>query len=1107
MKLSKPATTLAAIQLASAIAPVVASADTISDVVDKAHKAGLDVKVEKSKARATSQAEADRLNAEQAKQLTKDAQTISTKIDTYVKEKQDVASYNKTITTTTKTQGSVDAAKIQEVKDQNAKIERENAAARADYLKRLDDIRKENEKKQRDYEAELARIREENSEDNRVYLEELARVRAENTKRINEYQDKLAKIRDEVNRATTAASNGTAIAGAQRAQSSAIIEAVEENQRALAAYERQLAEVDAKNKAAADEYAKQKAVVESANDKAQRDYEAALARYEADKAELDKRPVFATNGVAQIRGQYNESARGSVDYFNQFGLVDSSYNGESLSEPITYKEGTSRISNVQGMNMTESTFNGFDNPMSGVLFSNITNGASFMVSNVSRTTSGEVVNMKVTIVDRGRSMFTATDGTFKAWLLHDDGAFGWEILDGDRLGIRYELYTESGTHLSVPTFNIINDIDYKQGSQFEFSGGEVLTKAPEGSGIERGSDGIFWDVNNAKYSGWNSSPGGTLMAVGYGDITYTHYSNRDGIYSSPSALKQSMDAIGRKADDVDGYYYAIFGRSSLLKTAVPPKKPTPEKLPPQPELKVNPPQPKLKEVPNVTPHNNDGDDDPGDKLKKRPTLELLPEPPKPIQDSTDPQPPELVDEPKPPTPKSLNPIPKETPKTVELKKDPNKPELRLQSVEYVYTIKTIWETVDGHVLRPWKDGEQPKDNFNGYEYVRTVKDKDGNIHHIYKPIPKKNVTTIWVTEDGKVLRPRENGEQPKDNFDGYEYVRTEKDKDGNTTHIYRPIPKKIVTTIWVTEDGSVLRPRENGEKPKDNFNGYEYVRTEKDKDGNTTHIYRPIPKKNVTTIWVTEDGKVLRPRENGEQPKDNFDGYEYVRTEKDKDGNTTHIYRPIPKKTITTIWVTENGSVLRPRENGEQPKADFDGYEYVRTDKDKDGNVTHIYKSIPKKNVTTIWVTEDGQVLRPRENGEQPKADFDGYTYVRTEKDKDGNIRHIYKPIPKKSVTTIWVTEDGQVLRPRENGEQPKADFDGYEYVRTEKDKDGNIKHIYKPITKPTPVPKQPKETPQAKELPKTGDVSSLGWIGSIVSGLGLVGLRGKKRTSKRARK
>ena len=48
-------------------------------------------------------------------------------------------------------------------------------------------------------------------------------------------------------------------------------------------------------------------------------------------------------------------------------------------------------------------------------------------------------------------------------------------------------------------------------------------------------------------------------------------------------------------------------------------------------------------------------------------------------------------------------------------------------------MKTIWETVDGKVLRSWEDGDKPKDNFDGYEYVRTDKDNDGNIHHIYKP--------------------------------------------------------------------------------------------------------------------------------------------------------------------------------------------------------------------------------------------------------------------------------------------------------------------------------------------------------------------------------------
>ena len=957
MKLSKTATAFTAIQLTSAVAPMVASADTISDVVDKAHKAGLDVKVEKSTARATSQAEADRLNAEQAKQLAKDAQNISTKIDTYVKEKQDVESYNKKITTTAKTQGSVDAAKIQELKDQNAKIEKENAAAHADYLKRLTEVRADNEKKQREYEEELARIRAENSEDDRVYREELAHVQAENAKRIKAYKEKLAEIRNEVAKATTTNSNGPAIADTQTAQSNAIIEAVEENQKALAEYERKLADVDAKNKVAADEYAKKKAAVDAANDKAQKDYEAAVARYEKEKAELDKRPVFASNGTSQIRGQYNESARGSVDYFNQFGLLNPSYTGESLSEPITYKGDDSKVSNVQGMNATKLA--------KYIAFDHVTNGASLMVSNVSRTTSGEIVNMKITVVDRGRPRHSNVNDNYRMQLASNDGAFGWYIQDGDRLSLRYELYTASGKHISVPTLNIISDIDYRQGSQFSFADGTITTTTPSDSGVRDIGGGLFADVENMALEDWKSTPKGTMMAGGYGDITYTHYS-RPHLISADDATLQA-DGDKDFANDPDSsYYYAIFGKSSLLKTAVPPKKPTPKGIAYVIELQATPPQPKLNEVP---PSLHDPDpEDPGDKPKKRPTLELLPDPEKSITDSVEPQPPTLTEEPKAPTPKSLNPIPKETTKTVELKKDPNKPELKLQSVEYVYTIKTIWETVDGHVLRPWKDGEQPKDNFDGYEYVRTIKDKDGNIHHIYKPIPKTP--------------------EPK-----------------------TPEPKKSVTTIWVTENGSVLRPRENGEKPKDNFDGYEYVRTEKDKDGNTTHIYRPIPK------------------------------------------------TPEPKKTVTTIWVTEDGSVLRPRENGEQPKADFDGYEYVRTEKDKDGNVTHIYRPIPKK------------------------------------------------PEPKKTVTTIWVTEDGKVLRPRENGEQPKDNFDGYEYVRTEKDKDGNVTHIYKPIPKTKPIPKQPKETPQAKELPKTGDASSLGLIGSLVSGLGLTGLRRKKRTSKRVRK
>ena len=371
-----------------------------------------------------------------------------------------------------------------------------------------------------------------------------------------------------------------------------------------------------------------------------------------------------------------------------------------------------------------------------------------------------------------------------------------------------------------------------------------------------------------------------------------------------------------------------------------PKKPEPKPLPNSGTVVVEPKKPELKQEP----------------VKPTPTPE--PKKPDPLTPPTAPQP---KDAPKPPVTK---PVPKVERKVIEkpkLQEDPKAPELKLNKVHYIYEPKTIWVTVNGKVLRNWEDGEKPKDTFNGYEYVRTEKDKDGNIRHIYKEVEKPQeqpkVKTIWVTVDGQVLRNWEDGEKPKDTFNGYEYVRTEKDKDGNIRHIYNPIKK--VTTIWVTITGEVLKPRTDGEQPKENFDGYEFVRTDKDKDGNVNHIYRKVekpvekPVKKVYTSWVTETGEVLKPRTEGEQPKENFDGYEFVRTDKDKDGNINHIYRKVekPVKKVFTSWVTETGEVLKPRTEGEQPKENFDGYEFVRTDKDKDGNISHIYKKVEPKPV------------------------------------------------------------------------------------------------------------------------------------------------------------
>ena len=384
-----------------------------------------------------------------------------------------------------------------------------------------------------------------------------------------------------------------------------------------------------------------------------------------------------------------------------------------------------------------------------------------------------------------------------------------------------------------------------------------------------------------------------------------------------------------------------------------PKKPVPKPLPDAGTVVVEPKKPTLKSEP------------------VKPPLTPTPEKPNLV---TPPTAPKLKDVPKPPTSTTTTKVERKVIEKPKLQEEPKVPELTLSKVHYVYQPKTIWETVDGKVLRKWENGEKPKDGFDGYEYVRTDKDKDGNIHHIYKPVEKPQeqpkVKTIWETVDGKVLRNWENGEKPKDGFDGYEYVRTDKDKDGNIHHIYKPAKK--VTTIWVTVDGKVLRERKEGTLPKDSFDGYEYVRTDVDQDGNTTHVFKPV--KKVTTIWVTVDGKVLRERTDGTLPKDSFDGYEYVETRVDEDSNTTHIFKPVVKS-IKTIWETvDHAKTLRQWQDGEQPKDSFDGYEYVTTEIDKDGNIHHLYKPVVKELPKQPSKPEVKPTVPPQTAKELPKT-------------------------------------------------------------------------------------------------------------------------------------
>ena len=355
----------------------------------------------------------------------------------------------------------------------------------------------------------------------------------------------------------------------------------------------------------------------------------------------------------------------------------------------------------------------------------------------------------------------------------------------------------------------------------------------------------------------------------------------------------------------------------------------------------------------------------------------------------------------------------------------------------------------------------------------------------------KEVTTTFKDDKGNIIKT-EKGTKDKEDIPGYKYIKTEKDKDGNTIHTYH----KITTKHIGNKDGKdIVLKEEDGDQPKSTFPGYEYQEKKVDpKTGDVTHLYKAekpkeTPKedpKEVTTTFKDDKGNIIKT-EKGPKDKEDIPGYKYIRTEKDKDGNTTHIYHKI----VTRHVENKDGKVnVLKEEDGNQPKSTFPGYDFVETKVNpENGDVTHYYKATPeapaetpKEDITTFFKDDKGNVIKT-EKGPKDKEDIPGYKYLRTEKDKDGNTIHIYHKI----VTRHVENKDGKVIvLKEEEGNKPKSTFKGYDFVETKIDSEnGDVTHHYKANT----------QTPDKKDAVKTGaNASSIVTPLAMVAGLGAIG-------------
>ena len=194
---------------------------------------------------------------------------------------------------------------------------------------------------------------------------------------------------------------------------------------------------------------------------------------------------------------------------------------------------------------------------------------------------------------------------------------------------------------------------------------------------------------------------------------------------------------------------------------------------------------------------------------------------------------------------------------------------------------------------------------------------------------------------------------------------------------------------------------------------------------------------------------------------------------------------------------------------------------FKETKKDEKGNTIHVYTKKSSSTVlipntengqTTIWKDVDGNIIKTQENGKKEHSVINGYVYDHSEEDKDGNTTHIYRKVNSTTSEvnekeTSYVDENGKTVQTTKQGQHPQDSIPGYEFVRTETDGNGNVRHVYRKVQSTIPVESVQtvavKEAEAKRELPNTGtedhvSLAVLGLLGAL-SGFGLLASKKKE--------
>ena len=340
---------------------------------------------------------------------------------------------------------------------------------------------------------------------------------------------------------------------------------------------------------------KENAAAKSTYETKLEEYRKKLAVYEKQQAELNKKYLKSEKPHIKVYGDYDESNRGSVNYYKKLTVSFEGFEALLKVEDYIGLHADSTISaSREGLVVSAKGLLGeVYEPKSG---------DSFTIHNVAETEKGEKISARFTLqkverewVENGKSL---TDTKIKIYEYKKDGSINFGFWNLVEFNPKIEFFLEKNKQKAILTIaSMFNDIDYGQELRLTYEDGtEGIVLNPKGSDVNKvkrdgkdyykGEYKTAWtydvpelgveagDLGYANVNDESDIPRGSVLSVGYGSTLNLSYHNGVGQHSqkdidyvrkrakSKASAEGKPDPTDKEIFEAENWAVGLFGKAS-----------------------------------------------------------------------------------------------------------------------------------------------------------------------------------------------------------------------------------------------------------------------------------------------------------------------------------------------------------------------------------------------------------------------------------------------------------------------------------------------------------------------------------------------------------------